>query len=86
MLRLTVGAGLIAAAFFANTATAGHDSLKPKSHDSLGKCVKAALATHDGKIVKVEFKNEDKAGVYEFDVESADGTSWDIECDANQVK
>jgi uncharacterized membrane protein YkoI len=86
MLRLTVGAGLIAAAFFANTAMAGHDSLKPKSHDALGKAVKAALASHDGKIVKVEFKNEGKNGVYEFDIESADGTSWDIEVDAKTSK
>ncbi len=86
MFRLSIGATLIAAAFFANTAMAGHDNLKPKAHDSLGKSVKAALASHDGKIVKVEFKSEGKNGVYEFDIESADGTSWDIEVDAKTAK
>ncbi|MDO9144531.1 MAG: PepSY domain-containing protein [Methylotenera sp.] len=86
MFRLTMGATLIAAAFFANTAVAGHDTIKPKSYDSLGKCVKAALSKHDGKIVKVEFKSEKKTGIYEFDIESADGKSWDIECDAKTGK
>jgi uncharacterized membrane protein YkoI len=86
MFRLTVGATLIAAAFFANTAMAGHGDMKIKSHDSLGKCVKAALAKHDGTIVKLEFKAEGKSGVYEFDIESADGTAWDVECDAKSGK
>ncbi|MDP1659839.1 MAG: PepSY domain-containing protein [Methylotenera sp.] len=86
MFRLTMGATLLAAAFFANTAVAGHDTIKPKSYDSLGKCVKAALSKHDGKIVKVEFKSEKKSGVYEFDIESADGKAWDIECDAKTGK
>ena len=86
MFRLTMGATLIAAAFFANTAMADHANLKPKAYDSLGKCAKAALAKHDGTIVKVEFKNEGKSGVYEFDIESADGTAWDVECDAKTTK
>lgn len=86
MFRLTMGATLIAATFFANTATAAHDSIKPKAYDSLGKCVKAALAKHEGTIVKVEFKSEQKKGVYEFDIESADGKAWDIECDAQSGK
>jgi uncharacterized membrane protein YkoI len=86
MFRLTIGTTLIAAAFFANTAVAGHDTIKPKAYDSLGKCVKAALAKHEGTIVKVEFKSEKKSGVYEFDIQSADGTSWDIECDAKSGK
>jgi uncharacterized membrane protein YkoI len=86
LLRILKGTTLIAAAFFANAAMAGHDDLKPKSHDSLGKSVAAALAKHYGTIVKVEFKNEGKNGVYEFDIESADGTSWDIEVDAKSSK
>jgi len=32
MFRLTMGATLIAAAFFANTAVAGHDTIKPKAY------------------------------------------------------
>lgn len=86
MFRLTLGPALIAAAFFANTAMAGHDTLKPKAYDSLGKCVKAALTKREGNIVKVEFKSEKKRGVYEFDIESADGKAWDIECDAKTGK
>ncbi|NOS95732.1 MAG: peptidase [Methylotenera sp.] len=86
MFRLSLGATLIAAAFFANTAVAGHDGFKPKSHDNLGKCVNAALSKHDGTIVKLEFKAEGKSGVYEFDIESADGKAWDVECDAKSGK
>jgi len=86
MLRLSLGTTLIAAVFFANTAMADHATLKPKKYDSLGKCVKAALSAHDGKIVKAEFKSENKRGVYEFDIESADGTAWDVECDAKSGK
>ena len=84
--RLSIGTVLIATAFFSNTAMADHDTLKPKAYDSLGKCVKAALTKHEGKIVKTEFKSENKKGVYEFDIESADGTAWDIECDAKSGK
>jgi uncharacterized membrane protein YkoI len=86
MLRLTLGATLLVAAFGASSAFAAHETLKPKSYDSLGKCVKAALIKHDGKIVKVEYKSEKKAGVYEFDVETPDGKAWDIECDAKTSK
>ncbi len=86
MFRLSLGAALVAAAFFANTAVAGHDTIKPKVYDSLGKCVKAALTKHEGTIVKTEFKSENKKGVYEFDIESADGTAWDVECDAKSGK
>lgn len=60
MLRLSLGATLVAAAFFANTAIAGHETIKVKSYDSLGKCVKAALSKKEGTIVKAEFKSEKK--------------------------
>lgn len=86
MLRLTIGATLVATALFANTAMAEHETIKPKAFDSLGKCVKAALSKHDGKIVKVELKSEKKTPVYEFDIESADGTAWDVECDVKTSK
>lgn len=86
MFRLSLGATLIATAFFATTAVAGHDTIKPKTYDSLGKCVKAALTKKEGTIVKVEFKSENKKGVYEFDIEAADGKSWDVECDAKSGK
>ena len=86
MLRLTLGSTLVAAALFTNAAFADHETIKPHKSDSLGKCVKAALSAHEGKIVKLEFKSENKSPVYEFDVESADGTAWDIECNAKTGK
>ncbi len=74
------------AATFSTAAIAGHETIKPVKADSLGKCVKAALKAHEGKIVKVEMKSEDKKPMYEFDVESADGTAWDIECNVKTGK
>lgn len=86
MIRLTIGAALVAAAFTASTAFADHDTIKPVKADSLGKCVKAALSKHEGKIVKLEMKSENKKPMYEFDIESADGTAWDVECDVKTGK
>jgi uncharacterized membrane protein YkoI len=86
MLRLTLQASLLAAIFTSTAAVADHESIKPKDFDSLGKCVKAALSKHDGKIVKVELKSEKKTPVYEFDIQSADGTAWDVECDVKSSK
>lgn len=84
-LRVTVIATAVCA-LLSGQAFADHETIKPKPYDSLGKCVKAALSKHDGKIVKVEAKSERKQLVYEFDVESKDGTAWDIECDAKTGK
>lgn len=67
-------------------AFADHETIKPKAYDSLGKCVKAALSKHDGKIVKLEAKSERKQVVYEFDVQTNDGKAWDIECNAKTGK
>lgn len=80
---------LIAAAvcsLLSGQAFADHETIKPKAYDSLGKCVKAALSKHDGKIVKLEAKSEKKELVYEFDIQSPDGTAWDIECSAKTGK
>lgn len=79
-------ASLVVATLFSASAMADHASIKPKSYDSLGKCVKAALSKHDGKIVKLEMKSEQKQAMYEFDIESADGTAWDIECNVRTGK
>ena len=72
-LQLTLGAALLVAAF-TTAAVAEHGEMKPKSYDSLGKCVTSALSKHDGKIVKLEMKSKQKIAVYEFDIESADGS------------
>lgn len=71
---------ILVAALFSSAAQADHAGLKPLPYDSLGVCTKAALEKHDGKIVKLEMKTEQKKAMYEFDIESADGTSWDVEC------
>ena len=84
-LHLTLGAAVLAVAF-TSTAMAGHENIKPHKADSLGKCVKAALAAHEGKVVKLEMKTEDKKPMYELDIESADGTAWDIECSVKTGK
>ena len=84
-LHLILGATLFATAF-TTSAIAEHEEIKPKSFDSLGKCVKAALSAKDGKIVKLEMKSEKKTAMYEFDIESADGSAWDIECNVQTSK
>ena len=85
MFRLKV-ATTLTTIFLANTAFAGHETIKPHQADSLGKCVKAALSTHEGKIVKLEMKLESKKPIYELDIESDDGTTWDVECDIKSGK
>jgi len=58
----------------------------PKTKVSLDKCQAAALKVHSGNVVKVEIKMERGVPTYEFDIESPDGTAWDIECDGNTGK
>jgi uncharacterized membrane protein YkoI len=56
------------------------------AHDALSACAASVAKTHPGKIVKLEVKTEDKATVYEFDVQKADGSMSDIECAADSGK
>ena len=86
MMRLTIGATLVCTALLANTAFAGHETIKPHKADSLGKCVKAALTAHEGKIVRLEMKSEDKKPVYEFDILEADHEEVKVEVDATPGK
>ena len=67
-------------------AAVGADLKMPKTKVSLEACMKAALGKQPGTVVKVEFKIEKGAPIYEFDIESKDGKAWDIECDANTGK
>ena len=85
MLRNILITAAVAAAF-STAAIAGHETIQPIKADPLGKCVKAALTAHDGKIVKLEMKSENKKPVYEFDIESADGTAWDVSCSVKTGK
>ncbi len=80
MMNLFLKSLVISVVFGSTTALADSHGLKPASFDSLGICTKAALAKHAGEIVKLEAKTEDKLAMYEFDIESADGTAWDVEC------
>ncbi len=80
MFRLSIGASVLALVFTSNIALAGHGDFKARHSDSLGKCLKGALKAHDGKVVKLEYKIEDKVGVYEFDIETPDGKAWEVEC------
>ena len=82
MIRLSIGASLLALSLTSNTAFAESDQgkLKAQPYDSLGNCVEKALAKHDGKIVKLEYHVEDKKPTYEFDIETADGKAWEVEC------
>jgi uncharacterized membrane protein YkoI len=56
------------------------------AHDSLSVCTEAVLKTKAGEIVKLEVKKEGKDVVYEYDVQSSNGQSWDIECLAESGK
>jgi uncharacterized membrane protein YkoI len=82
MLRLSIGASLLALALTSNTAFAENNqkNFKPESYDSLGKCVQKALAKYDGEIIKIEYEVEDKMPIYEFDIETPDGKAWEVEC------
>lgn len=80
MLRLSIAASVLALSFTSTLALADHGDFKARHSDSLGKCLKGALKAHDGKVMKVEYKIEDKVGVYEFDIETPDGKAWEVEC------
>ena len=55
----------------------------PPTKVSMEKCMEAALAKKDGKIVKLEFKTERGTPIYVFEIAGTDGKSWEYECDAN---
>ena len=80
MRHIVIGAVFLTFVFTLDFAFADYASFKPKTYDSLGKCLKGALKAHDGKVVKLEFKTEKKVAVYEFDIEMPDGKSWEVEC------
>lgn len=80
MRHILIGVGFLSLVLTLDLAYADYASFKPKTYDSLGKCLKGALKAHDGKVVKLEFKTEKKVAVYEFDIETADGKSWEVEC------
>lgn len=86
--KVIAASSLLSLSLFLTAGTAHADSHKPlpKSKLPLEACVNAALAKHAGEIVKLELKREKGQPVYEFDIQSADGTQWDVECNANSGK
>jgi uncharacterized membrane protein YkoI len=62
------------------------DFKMPKTKVSMETCMKAALAKHDGEVVKLEFKDERGVPTYEFEILDKDGKSWELECDAKRGK
>ncbi len=58
----------------------------PKTGPGIETCILAAQAKHKGSIVKLEVKLEKGQPIYEFDIESADGTAWDVECNGRTGK
>lgn len=58
----------------------------PKTKFGMEHCLKVALAEKDGGVVKAELKIENKVPTYEFDIETADGKAWDIECNTKTGK
>jgi uncharacterized membrane protein YkoI len=50
-------------------------------------CIEEALRVRQGDVIRVELKQEGGVPVYEFDIESADGSdAWDVECSGDTGK
>ncbi len=78
---LFAATGLLFAAHF-STAYAQY----PQTKFSIEHCLHEALAVKNGGLVKVELKIENNVPTYEFDIETADGKAWDIECNTETGK
>lgn len=85
-LKFVSLATLAAAALSLSAAQALAEQKHGGQKFSLEQCRAAVLKSHAGTIVKVEAKNEAGEVRYEFDVESDDGKSWDIECSSRTGK
>lgn len=49
-------------------------------------CIEAALAKHPGKMASMSSEIEDGKNQYEIDIKGADGSNWEVECDAKTGK
>ncbi|MBI2883957.1 MAG: PepSY domain-containing protein [Candidatus Methylomirabilis oxyfera] len=78
---------LSAAIFLLNAATVSAATFKMmKTKVSMETCLNEALAIKSGDVVKLEFKNERGAPIYEIEIAGTDGKVWEFECDANRGK
>jgi uncharacterized membrane protein YkoI len=73
-------------AFAVCAPTAMADIQLPKTKVSMETCMKAALAKREGKVIKLELKDERGVPTYEFEILDRAGKTWELECDANQGK
>lgn len=60
------------------------DDIKDWDIVSIETCLDAALDTIPGHARKVEFKTEGDDPIYEFDIEAADGNTYNVECNAEE--
>jgi uncharacterized membrane protein YkoI len=74
--------GAIVLSVSGTTAVAA-DFKMPKTKVTVETCMQAVLTKHAGTVGKLELKVAKGTPIYEFNVESQDGTKWDIECNAN---
>lgn len=54
----------------------------PETKVTMEQCLKAALAVKSGDVRKLELELEDGKVVYEFDIRTKEGFTWELECDA----
>ena len=74
--------GAIVLSVSGTTAVAA-DFKMPKTKVTVETCMQAVLTKHAGTVGKLELKVAKGTPIYEFNVESQDGTKWGIECNAN---
>ena len=60
------------------------DDIKDWNLVSVETCLDAALDTIPGQARKLELKMEGDDAVYEFDIQAADGTTYNVECNAEE--
>lgn len=76
--------GLLAGSIFA---LATSNAIAANEHKGqLETCMKAALAKHEGYVQTLEAEIAKGKAIYEFDIRTADGKEWEVECDAKSGK
>ena len=86
MHPLFVGTAAILTATAITLSVNAAEPKQAKAIVSIETCILAAQAVHKGSMVKLEVKLEKGIPTYEFDIESPDGTAWDIECNGRTGK
>lgn len=53
---------------------------------NMNACVAKAFEKHPGALMEVELEKEDGRWVFDIDIQTKDGKTWDIECDVNSAE